>query len=308
MAMRDREELRGLADAVRLRPLEEIAPLLGFVRDPADRSRWLREGSVLSVTGIRFFDHLQGRGGGGAIDLVVHARGCRPAAAIRWLAGLPSMPVPVAPVRSGRAAFVPLRPCAQSWPRVRAWLVEERALEGFRVDGLHAAGLLHADARGNAVFLCRDIRGRVTGAELVGTRRMANGRRFRGLAPGTRRSAGGFRIGPEEMGRGAVFLAESAIDTLSALSLGAGGLVSLYASTAGVCRRLPDWLRDADPVTIVCGFDADAAGDAAAAALTASDCRVRRARPEGAKDWNALLQRDGIWALTGGVAPPVYGS
>ena len=67
MAMRDREELRGLADAVRLRPLEEIAPLLGFVRDPADRSRWRREGSVLSVTGIRFFDHLQGRGGGGAI-------------------------------------------------------------------------------------------------------------------------------------------------------------------------------------------------------------------------------------------------
>ena len=105
MAMRDREELRGLADAVRLRPLEEIAPLLGFVRDPADRSRWLREGSVLSVTGIRFFDHLQGRGGGGAIDLVVHARGCRPTAAIRWLAGLPPMPVsaPEVPVRRRRS-------------------------------------------------------------------------------------------------------------------------------------------------------------------------------------------------------------
>ena len=101
MAMRDRGELRGLAEAVRLRPLEEIAPLLGFVRDPADRSRWRREGSVLSVTGIRFFDHLQG--GGGAIDLVVH--GCRPAAAVRWLAGLAPMPAPVAPVRSGvRAA------------------------------------------------------------------------------------------------------------------------------------------------------------------------------------------------------------
>ena len=103
MAIRDREELRGLADAARLRPLEEVAPLLGFVRDPADRSRWLREGSVLSVTGIRFFDHLQGRGGGGAIDLVVHARGCRPAAAIRWLAGLPTVPAPVVPVRRRRS-------------------------------------------------------------------------------------------------------------------------------------------------------------------------------------------------------------
>ena len=54
---------------------------------------------------------------------------------------------------------------------MRAWLVEERGLEAFRVDGLHGTGLLGADARGNAVFLCRDIRGRVTGAELVGTRR-----------------------------------------------------------------------------------------------------------------------------------------
>ncbi len=312
MAMRDRQELRGLADAVRLRPLDEVAPLLGYVRDPADRSRWQRDGSVLSVTGIRFFDHVQGRGGGGAIDLVAHAGGCSPAAAIRWLAGLPPVPAPGAPVRAGRqpAAFVPPAPCARNWPRVRAWLLEERGLEAFRVDGLHGSGLVHADTRGNAVFLCRDIRGRVTGAELAGTRRMADGRRFRGLATGTRRSAGGFRIGAEETGlrHGAAFLAESAIDALSALSLGAGGLVSFHASTAGVCRRLPDWLRDADPLTVVCGFDADAAGDTSAAALAASDRRVRRARPDGAKDWNALLQRDGIWALTGGLPPPAYGS
>ena len=300
MAGRGRRELRDLADAVRLRPLEEVAPFLGYVRDPADRSRWCRDGSVLSVTDIRFFDHLRGRGGGGAIDLVVHVRGCSPASAIRWLAGLTPVPTPPvgAAVRAGPrpTAFVPPVPCARSWPRVRTWLVEERGLEVFRVDGLHGTGLLGADARGNAVFLCRDIRGRVTGAELVGTRRMADGRRFRGLAPGTRRSAGGFRIGPEETEprRGAAFLAESAIDALSALSLGVGGLVSFYASAAGICRRLPDWLHDAGLVTIVCGFDADAAGDAASAALAASDRRVRRIRPDGAKDWNALLRRDGV--------------
>ena len=151
---------------------------------------------------MKYFDHLRGRGGGGAIDPVVHARGCSPAAAIRWLAGLVPVPTPTAEaaVRAGPrpTAFVPPVPCARSWPRVRTWLVEERGLEAFRVDGLHGTGLLGADARGNAVFLCRDMRGWVTGAELVGTRRMADGRRFRGLAPGTRRSAGGFRIGPEE--------------------------------------------------------------------------------------------------------------
>lgn len=159
------------------------------------------------------------------------------------------------------------------------------------------------------MFLCRDIRGRVTGAGPVGTRRMADGRRFRGLAPGTRRSAGGFRIGPEETGLrdGAAFPAGSAVDALSALSLGAGGLVSPCASAAGAVRRLPDWLRDADPPTVVCGFDADAAGDAAAAALAASGRRVRRIRPDGARDWNGLPRRDGIRALAGGL-PPAYGS
>ena len=65
MAGRGRQELRDLADAVRLRPLDEVAPLLGYVRDPVDRTRWHRDGSVLSVTGVRYFDHLQGRGGGG---------------------------------------------------------------------------------------------------------------------------------------------------------------------------------------------------------------------------------------------------
>ena len=72
MAGRGRRELRDLADAVRLRPLEEVATFLGYVRDPADRSRWRRDGSVLSVTGMKYFDHLRGQGGGGAIDLVVH--------------------------------------------------------------------------------------------------------------------------------------------------------------------------------------------------------------------------------------------
>ena len=59
----------------------ELAPLLGYRQDTVDRSRWRRKGSVVNVKGAKFFDHLQGSGGGGAIDLVVHARGCTPTAA-----------------------------------------------------------------------------------------------------------------------------------------------------------------------------------------------------------------------------------
>ena len=64
MAGREGEGLGDLADAARLRPLDEVAPLLGHVRDPAERSRWHRNGSVLDLTGVRHFDHLQGLGVG----------------------------------------------------------------------------------------------------------------------------------------------------------------------------------------------------------------------------------------------------
>ena len=56
--------------------LEPLAARLGYVRDPRRRNRWRRPGSVLSIDGSKFFDHAAGRGGGGAIDLVLHARQC----------------------------------------------------------------------------------------------------------------------------------------------------------------------------------------------------------------------------------------
>ncbi len=46
MAGRGRRELRDLADAVRLRPLEEVAPFLGYVRDPTDQSRWPQDACI----------------------------------------------------------------------------------------------------------------------------------------------------------------------------------------------------------------------------------------------------------------------
>ena len=213
---------------------------------------------MISVSGMKFYDHLQGRGrgGGGAIDLVIHARGCGAVGAIRWLAAVSGC----APAPAGFAAP---RSCDVRWPQVRAWLTGERGLGGRLVDALRSGGLVHADVRGNAVFLCRDAGGAVTGAELVGTRRRSDGSRFRGMATGSRKAAGGFWIGRDAAGPAAsVFIAESAIDALSAAALGTGA--SIHASTAGVCRRLPAWLEGFAPASLACGFDAD---DAAAAPL-----------------------------------------
>ena len=87
-----RLELQRLADHLRRRPFSEVAPLLGYQLDPPDRWRWRREGSVINVTGKKFYDHLQGCDGGGATDLVIHGRGCSPAEAIRWPVGKPFVP------------------------------------------------------------------------------------------------------------------------------------------------------------------------------------------------------------------------
>ena len=64
------------ADRLRQLPLQQVARRLGYRRDPRNRQRWKRAGSVLSIRGQRFFDHCADRGGGGAIDLVLHARPC----------------------------------------------------------------------------------------------------------------------------------------------------------------------------------------------------------------------------------------
>jgi len=66
-------------------PLDRVAIALGYRRDPRDPRRWKRDGSVISINGEKFFDHLNGTGGGGAIDLVIHATACRFPDALRFL-------------------------------------------------------------------------------------------------------------------------------------------------------------------------------------------------------------------------------
>ena len=57
-------------------------------------------------------------------------------------------------------------------------LVEERALPAPYIDKLHQQGDCYADARRNAVFICRDAEGRAVGAELKGTIQRSDGTRF----------------------------------------------------------------------------------------------------------------------------------
>ena len=106
--------------------------------------------------------------------------------------------------------------------RVRRHLTADRALPAPYIDRLHELGDCYADARRNAVFLCRDEAGRVVGAEMKGTVKRSDGSHFSGMAPGSAKDAGGFRLGA--LAKAAtVYLVESAIDAISLARLRAAG-------------------------------------------------------------------------------------
>ena len=159
----------------------------------------------------------------------------------------------------------PPSPTPEHWPRVRKYLVEDRALPAPYIDKLHQQGDCYADARRNAVFICRDAEGRAVGAELKGTIQRSDGSRFSGMTPGSAKDAGGFRIG--SIAKAAViYLVESAIDAISLAKLRATAGEKGFAiiSTAGTTPNPRAWLAGiADKVKRVCAFDNDSVGDKA---------------------------------------------
>ena len=178
--------------------------------------------------------------------------------------------------------------------RVRDALARQRALRADVLEACHGRGLLYADDRLNAVFICRNAGGRPTGAEILGTAAHAGTRRFRGMAPGSRKARGGFWLPCDRNRPALVILTESAVDAISARSLrvvGTRETGAVVASTAGIASSVPIWIEDWKPKRIICAYDADSAGDGAAERLAANDPRVFRPRPCGAKDWNEILLR-----------------
>ena len=274
---------RARADAVRAIPLTVVAAGLGYRKDPTDRARWKRPGSVISINGTCFFDHITGRGGGGAIDLVIQAEGCSFLQALRHLEGFPSRN----PCTGDR---IPVLSEDRAWARVRRYLCQNRGLDPRLVEHCRRIGILGADNRANAVFTCRDRERRKTGAELVGTR---PDRPFRAMATGSRKADGGFWIARQTAPKTAL-LVEGAIDALSAWTLADRTQIDIVISTAGATGTLPKWIEGFHLLAVFCGYDADQAGDLAATMLEMQDPAVWRMRPAGdgdVTDWNDILTK-----------------
>jgi len=254
-------------------PLGVVAQALGYERSKLDRSKWRKSGSIVSISKTQFYDHLSESGGGGAIDLALHARGGGFADAISFLETL-------APPQSIQQA---------EWLAVHSYLHHRRSIDAEVIEKCRIAGTIKADSKYNARFAMRNCAGDIIGSEIVGT---CASKRFRGLSKGASKQAGGFWIttgqSTDPKKCTSAMLVESAIDALSVVSLKMPDTPQLIVSTAGILYTLPNWLAELNLELIVCGYDADAPAQLAAEQLK-TDSRVVRLEPKDAKDWNEML-------------------
>lgn len=262
-------------------PLEAVLLAAGARQDRHDKAKWHTANGVISVTGIKFMNWNEARGGGGAIDLAMHLNHMGFKAALQWLWTLfPGAPPPQSPEpRSETTLRLPHKDLP-NLSRVLYYLTGERRLSRGLLHPLIESETLYADTHANAVFLLLGKEKTPVGAELRGT----GLRPWRGMAPGSDKNAGFFSVGA---GRShTVILCESAIDALSCLALNPD---SWCISTSGV-RPDPPWLFHliATGRRIYCGFDTDPPGENAAQAMIALHPRIAR-RPPPAHDWNDAI-------------------
>ena len=275
------DEIRDRLHQLRAIPLESVLLATGGKPDPQDKAKWHTDKGVISVTGMKFMNWNQGRGGGGAIDLVMHLNGLDFKAAVDWLnRHFPLRHYPQSRPLTRSLALPPPTPC--NLAVVEQYLVHQRGISLSLVESLNQSGQLYADARANAVFVLLGKENRAVGAELRGTVGPA---RWRGMAPGSQKDLGFFSIGAPNPTM--IVLCESAIDAMSCFLLHPSALCASTSGARANPRWLPFFLSQGLPV--YCGFDADSTGDAMASQLIALYPAVRRLRPTH-HDWNDVLK------------------
>lgn len=156
-------------------PLDEVAEALHLKQNEVSPNRWQNERHNVKISGSKFYDFKTGKGGGGAIDLVMAIRDANFQEAIQWLdeelgAGAGRI---IANAEIDRVGDVPRRyigipkPSLAKWEVVRAALIRTTELPSKLIDKLHEDGIVYASADDRAVFIERDGRGRRTGAIIL---------------------------------------------------------------------------------------------------------------------------------------------
>ncbi|HEY9768510.1 MAG TPA: MobV family relaxase [Coleofasciculaceae cyanobacterium] len=309
-----------IAKSVRDLPLKDVTYELGLEPDPKDKHKWQNEHHTINITGSKFYDWKQMKGGGGAIDLVMHINECDYKQSVAWLnerlgesATIEAVTyktreiIRTEPVRE----FVPPVPAQSKWQYVKQYLTRTRKLPSGLVDRLHEQGLIYADQNQNAVFIRRSLdertgRGflaystredenKITGANLRGTAGSDN--QFKGLAKGSKRKEGWFYFTKGEQSSDPVrrvVLVESPIDAMSLAVLERTDSVkTLYLSTDGAGQIPTEYLAEVKDVVIA--VDNDPSGDLMAQRVKAQLPNAVRKTPSSI-DWNQDLVNTFDWS------------
>ena len=151
-------DISALANEVRNFELDAVAASLGLQKDRRDKNKWKDAGHIISINDGKFMDWLADKGGGGAIDLVMHVRKVEFKEAVQWLSGqtlpAPAQSQPSPAQKEPRPLELPPRN-EEHWATVRQYLVETRGLPATWIDRFHDVGLIYADDYRNAVTVRR---------------------------------------------------------------------------------------------------------------------------------------------------------
>jgi hypothetical protein len=284
-----------LVDPLRSVPLEKVAEELCLEFDPS-RSRWRHEAHQIRINGTQFYDwhETQMKGGGGAIDLVMHVNQSDFKSAVAWLDDrfgeeavqiAASHHAQVVAQAAERPRFEAPIPCPEQWASVRGYYVAQQ-LPGGLIDGLHDQGLLYADNEGNAVFLQRDFETK----EVTGAYRQS-GDSFSGTVLGSDRGKGRFYclLGgvPTDVVE-QVVVGQTPTDVMAiGVMEGMPEKQTMYLSVDGVLPT--EFLQSFSPEQVRLAMNRDERGQRLAEEARAGLPQVRQLMPE-EEDWVRSLR------------------
>jgi hypothetical protein len=246
---------------------------LGLDPDPKDQHKWQHENHIINITGSKFYDWQHLKGGGGAIDLVMHVNECDFKQAVAWLndrlgegTALQATTYKTKEIIQTEQLrpFIPPTVDESKWQQVKTYLTRERRLPSSLVDTLHQQGLVYADSKQNAVFIRRSLDEQtITGASLRGTAGVDNA--FKGLALGSKRNAGWFHLlqgGQSNDPIQRAVLVESPIDAMSFAVLDRSeSRKTIYLSTDGSGTVPVEFLRQLPNKSVIVAYDNDQPGN-----------------------------------------------
>jgi hypothetical protein len=290
------EKYGQLVDPLRSVSLEQVAAALCLESDDKPRPSWRHQGHQIRINGSQFYDwdETQMKGGGGAIDLVMHVLRSDFKTAVAWLTDrFDETAVQIAgryhaqmvAQEAEKPGFAAPDEAPEQWPVVRADFVSQQ-LPGALIDQLHEQGLLYADEAGATIFLQRDLVTRsVTGAYRV------SGDGFGGTMLGSDRAKGRFywlRGGAATDAVQQVVVGQTPIDVLAlGLMEPMPKVRTMYLSADGVLPLV--YLRGFVAKRVRVAMNRDALGERLAQEAREGLPQVKQMQPEGL-DWVESLR------------------